>query len=145
MSSAGCTKFNQPHLIQEGWYWVVKSTSVKRKRVIPYHLMGRELAIYRGEDDVVRVVDAYCPHMGAHLAEGKIEGNSIRCFFHNWCFDQTGACTQIPCLDKKPSPKIRLKQWHTMEKYGLIWIWVGDAPPPHAMPHPPGLEECEID
>ncbi|MFI5342629.1 MAG: Rieske 2Fe-2S domain-containing protein [Chlamydiales bacterium] len=145
MSVAGSTKFNQPHLIQEGWYWVVKSTLVKRKKVIPYNLMGRELAIYRGEDHVVRVVDAHCPHMGAHLAEGRIEGNSIRCFFHHWCFDQTGACTQIPCLDEKPSSKIRLKQWHTIERYGLIWIWVGHEPPPHTVPHPPGIGEFEVD
>ena len=23
--------------------------------------------------------DAYCPHMGAHLAEGKVEGEGLRC------------------------------------------------------------------
>lgn len=136
MNKQEFTKFNQPHLIQEGWYWAAKSSAVKRKKIIPLNLMGRKLALYRGEDNTVRAVDAYCPHMGAHLAEGKVEGNSLRCFFHNWCFDSSGACSEIPCMDKKPPSHIRLKHWSVQEKYDLIWIWIGENPPPHDVPKP---------
>lgn len=106
MEKPQSTKFNHPHLIQEGWYWTVNSKKVKRKKVISFKLMGRDLAIYRGKDKKIRAVDAFCPHMGAHLAEGSVEGNSLRCFFHHWCFDHAGACTDIPCMNKKPPSHI---------------------------------------
>lgn len=145
MSISESTKFNQSQIILEGWYWTVKSSKVKRKKVIPFNLMGRELAIYRGEDNEVRVIDAFCPHMGAHLAEGSVENNSIRCFFHHWCFDQTGKCTDIPCLDKQPPPHIQVKHWHACERYGLIWVWVGEDSPPHDVPKPLSLGDSEIE
>src|SRR5262249_33065543 len=133
------------HFIQEGWYWVTRSDKVIKKKVIPCRLMDRELAVYRGEDGVIRVVDAFCPHMGAHLAEGKVEKNGIRCFFHHWRFDENGTCDEIPCLNHKPSGNIQLKQWHVREEYGLIWVWVGEGEPPHNVPKPRDLEdeECE--
>jgi phenylpropionate dioxygenase-like ring-hydroxylating dioxygenase large terminal subunit len=145
MITKNYTKFNQSNVVLEGWYWITKSSSVKKKKVIPYKLMGRDLAVYRGQDDKIRVIDAFCPHMGAHLAEGKVENNSIRCFFHNWCFDQSGICTEIPCLDKNPSSQIRLKHWHSQERYGLIWVWVGQGAPPHDIPKPLGLGDSDID
>ena len=136
--------FNQPELIQEGWYWAVKSDAVKKKQVIHCHLMGRELAVYRGEDGIVRAVDAFCPHMGAHLAEGQVEKNGIRCFFHHWRFDQTGICVEIPCL-KKGLPAVGLKHWVVEEAYGLVWIWVGDGEPVHGVPKPMDLGNAECD
>ena len=34
------------------------------------------------------MLDAYCPHLGAHLAEGgRVQGESVRCPFHAWEFD----------------------------------------------------------
>jgi phenylpropionate dioxygenase-like ring-hydroxylating dioxygenase large terminal subunit len=138
------SRFNQPGLIQEGWYWAIRSMEVRHKKVIPCQLMGRNLAIYRGEDSIVRVVDAFCPHMGAHLAEGTVEGNSLRCFFHRWCFNEKGACTDIPCMEK-PLEHVRLKHWNVRERYGLVWVWVGEGDPPHDVPKPLDLGEMEYD
>ena len=34
-----------------------------------------------------------CPHAGAHLHEGMIEGNILTCIWHGWRFDlETGQC-----------------------------------------------------
>ena len=43
------------------------------------------------------VLDAFCPHMGAHLGfGGEVVGNSIKCPFHGWSFDREGKCQRIP-------------------------------------------------
>jgi phenylpropionate dioxygenase-like ring-hydroxylating dioxygenase large terminal subunit len=118
--------FNNPERFIEGWYWVLPSKELAPSQVKPVTLLGRNLAIYRGEKQKVVVLDAYCPHMGAHLAEGKVEGNGIRCFFHNWKFDERGTCVEIPSLGK-PLP-LNLKIWPVEEKYGLIWVWTGETP-----------------
>lgn len=134
--------FNNPECFIEGWYWAIPSPMLRVGEVKPVTLMGRELAIYRGKDGKAIALDAYCPHMGAHLAEGTVEGNSIRCLFHNWKFDEAGTCVDIPCLEKPLD--VRVRTWHTGEKYGMIWVWTGETPK-HPLPFVPELEDDECD
>ena len=55
-------------------------------------------------DGVVGVLDAFCPHLGAHLGMGgTVEGNALRCPFHGWEFATSGACTAIPYATTKVS------------------------------------------
>ncbi|MFW6358690.1 MAG: Rieske 2Fe-2S domain-containing protein, partial [Chroococcales cyanobacterium] len=134
--------FNNSHQFIEGWYWLLPSSQLKRGKVKAVRILGRDLAVYRGEDGNVIAVDAYCPHMGAHLAEGKVEGNSLRCFFHNWKFNSQGKCVEIPCLESLIPLKI--KTWPTAEKYGMIWIWTGETPK-QPLPFVPELENKDCD
>src|SRR5262245_37930884 len=117
--------FNNPEALVEGWYWALLSRDLKRKHTRALNFLGHELVLYRGVDGRVRAMDAYCPHMGAHLAQGRVEGNSIRCLFHYWKFDGRGNCEEIPC-QKQCDFVPQVKTWPVEEKYGLIWIWVGE-------------------
>ncbi|WP_414579477.1 Rieske 2Fe-2S domain-containing protein [Anabaena sp. CCY 9402-a] len=134
--------FNNLERFIEGWYWVIPSKNLLIGEVKPMTILGRKIVIYRGEDRQAVIVDAYCPHMGADLAEGTIEGNDIRCAFHHWKFNNQGICVEIPCLEE-PLP-LKLKTWPTVEKYGLIWVWTGESPR-QPIPFVPELEfhECE--
>ena len=140
---------NKPHLtfnnstqFIEGWYWVLPSKELKIGMVKAVTLLGKNLAIYRGFSNQVVAIDAYCPHMGAHLAEGKVDGDGIRCFFHNWKYDAEGICVDIPSLEK-PLP-VCIKTWHTAEQYGIVWVWVGTQKP-HSLPFVPELEQVDCD
>ncbi|QSJ15511.1 aromatic ring-hydroxylating dioxygenase subunit alpha [Nostoc sp. UHCC 0702] len=134
--------FNNPERFIEGWYWVISSRNLGLCEVKTVTLLGRELVIYRAKDKRVVICDAYCPHMGAHLAEGNVEGNELRCLFHHWKFDAKGICVDIPCLDE-PLP-IKLKTWPTAEKYGMIWVWTGEFPQ-QPLPFVPELEHKDCD
>jgi phenylpropionate dioxygenase-like ring-hydroxylating dioxygenase large terminal subunit len=116
------------------------SQNLRIGEVKPVTILGRNLVVYRGRDKRVVICDAYCPHMGAHLAEGKVEGNEIRCFFHHWKFDDQGICSEIPCL-AEPIP-VKLKTWPTAEQYRMIWIWTGEDPH-QSIPFVPELEYQE--
>lgn len=144
MSQFTSTKvFNNPERIIEGWYWAMRSGEIKRGQAKPLSFLGRELVIYRGEDGKVRALDAYCPHMGAHLAEGRVEGTSIRCLFHYWKYDQKGQCVEIPCqalCDFVP----QINSWAVEEGYGLVWLWAGRTPN-QPLPFVPELEHSEWD
>ena len=91
--------FNNPTQFIEGWYWALPSKKLKIGKVKAITLLGKNLAIYRGVSGQVVAIDAYCPHMGAHFAEGKVEGDGIRCFFHNWKYDSGGICVDVPSLE----------------------------------------------
>ncbi len=126
MSATPSARFGATDHFAVGWYWLLASAEVPRGSVRAAELHGRALAVWRGDDGVVRVVDAHCPHMGAHLAEGRVEGDGLRCFFHAWKFGPDGACVDIPCLPKPVA--VQLRTWPAEERYGLIWVWTGAAP-----------------
>jgi phenylpropionate dioxygenase-like ring-hydroxylating dioxygenase large terminal subunit len=134
--------FNNSQQFIEGWYWALASKDLRKGKVRSVNIIGRELAIYRGFNGQLVSVDAYCPHMGANLAEGKVEGNGLRCFFHNWKFDAEGNCVDIPCLGK--SLPIKIKTFPTAEKYGMIWVWTGEVAK-QPLPFVPELEYEECD
>ena len=49
---------------------------------------GRMVAVFRRGEDWF-AIDDLCPHMGASLAEGHVEGTCVTCPWHAWRFDMT--------------------------------------------------------
>jgi phenylpropionate dioxygenase-like ring-hydroxylating dioxygenase large terminal subunit len=135
--------FNNAEKIIEGWYWAIPSRWLRHKRARAFNFFGRELVLYRSEAGRVHALDAYCPHMGAHLAEGKVEGEAIRCLFHYWKFNSQGRCTEIPCQDNC-SFVPPIQTWQVEETYGLIWIWAGQETA-QGLPFVPELENQSCD
>jgi cholesterol 7-dehydrogenase len=88
-----------------------------------FELLGHFFVVYRGEDGKARILDAYCPHLGAHLGvTGQVVGNEIACPFHGWQFNGEGQCTHIPYAEKVPG-FIKTNSWHCTEINGAILIW----------------------
>jgi len=136
--------FNRPGVVTHGWYWLARSVDIRRGRVKALRLLGRDLAVYRGADGKVVALDAYCAHMGAHLAEGKVEGNALRCFFHHWRYRADGSCDHIPALAGAPAECIGVNSHVVCERFGLAWLWIGDDAS-HPLPAPPELVGAEVD
>lgn len=118
--------FNQSASFVEGWYWVLPSQSLLVGEVKAVTILGRDLVVYRGQDRRTIILDAYCPHMGASLVEGKMEGNELRCVLHRWKFDAEGICVDVPNLDEPIA--VKAKTWPVAEQYGIIWVWTGETP-----------------
>lgn len=59
----------------------------------------------RTEKGVVNILDAYCPHLGANMAEGgRVKGDCLECPFHSWTFrGKDGFCENIPYAEKGTS------------------------------------------
>lgn len=99
---------------------------------------GTSLVAYRGENSgKLHVLDAYCPHMGANLAEGCVKGDSVICPFHEWSWGSDGFCDDIPYANQIPA-KARIKSWPTMEINELVYVWNdpdgGEPIPEQAIP-----------
>jgi len=61
---------------------------------------GRPLLLARGPDGELGVFYNSCPHRGATLCrEQHSDGRFLRCFFHAWTFDTTGALISLPDED----------------------------------------------
>ena len=112
-------------VIAKAWYFVAPSRQLADAKVMSFALYGQRIVVFRGQDGIVRALDAFCPHMGADLAIGKVVGQKIQCFFHHWQFDGAGQCVNIPCLEgsQEPAPHVQTRSYHVVERYQSIWIW----------------------
>ena len=114
---------NYPDPYPNGWFNISNSTQLKKGKVIEVDAFGEKLAVFRGENGKVSVVDIFCPHLGANLAEGRVEGNNLVCPFHGWSFQQNGKCSHIPYSKSEPPVQAKLKTWEVIEAWGLILVW----------------------
>lgn len=82
---------------------------------------GRELGVFRidGADDIL-VVDNSCPHAGANLSCGNLNGSVITCPWHGWEFDlRTGMCVH--------SDKAKVSRYPVELREGFVYADL-DAP-----------------
>ena len=97
------------------------------------HPGGTELFVIRGSDDKIRAFYNICPHRGTTLLYDPA-GNAkhITCIFHQWSFNDRGACTNItreqPAYGKKVSKKdMGLREVRTEAGLGgFIWVNLDD-------------------
>jgi 3-ketosteroid 9alpha-monooxygenase subunit A len=89
----------------------------------PVRYFGQDLVLFRTESGQPKILDAFCPHLGAHLGHGgKVEGENIRCPFHAWQFNGAGECTEVPYAKKIPK-KARIECWPVREINGMIYVY----------------------
>ncbi|HLI24264.1 MAG TPA: aromatic ring-hydroxylating dioxygenase subunit alpha [Acidimicrobiales bacterium] len=109
------------------WYPVAYSEEVGTKPV-EVRLFGESLVVWRpGEAEVPSAAYNECPHRGALLSQGWLEGGCLVCPYHGWRFDAAGACRAIPSQDPQLPipPRARIRSVLAREKYRLVWLCVG--------------------
>jgi len=94
-----------------------------RGKLIKVKLLNHELVV---ADTLLGVVamNNRCPHRSAKLHLGWVEGHSIRCAYHGWCWGvEDGKCVEIPAAPDGPiPPNAYVKKYDCEERYGLIWV-----------------------
>ena len=106
-----------------GWYNLCSADSLKKGQVKEVEAFGNRFAVFRGESGKVGVLDIFCPHLNANLADGRVEGDRLVCPFHGWEFRNNGTCARIPYSENEPPAKAKTKSWTVKENWGLILMW----------------------
>jgi len=92
-------------------------------------LLGESLVAYRDSSGSVGLVDEFCPHRGASLWYARNEDCGLRCIYHGWKIDSTGAVVETP--NEETLLNARTTAYPVYEEGGLIWAYMG---PPALMP-----------
>jgi len=102
-------------------------------------ILGEDLIAYRDTTGKVGILEAFCPHRRAPLYFGRNEECGLRCVYHGWKFDTSGACIDMPNEPPESSfkEKIQIAAYPTAEVGGVIWIYMG--PPEYQPSGPPQL------
>lgn len=132
-----------------GWFMVAAVDELQDGKPLPLRFFGQEFALYRGKSGKLVLLDAYCPHMGTHLArnttsytvrDGQIEGDAIRCPYHAWRFGPDGKCDHIPYYNGAIPKAAAVRSWPVVEAMGCIYVWY-DAEGGAADYEPPAFAE----
>lgn len=93
--------------------------------VMPSEFSGDMLLGHVGDADVLLVrsgpdifaIDAHCSHYHGPLAEGLVDGESVRCPWHHACFDlRSGEATRAPALSA-------IAVWKVEREGERIFVW----------------------
>ncbi|MCC6648421.1 MAG: Rieske 2Fe-2S domain-containing protein [Polyangiaceae bacterium] len=128
-----------------GWFQVAYSDEIPVGQVVPLKYFGKDLVAFRAASGQLSVLDAFCPHLGAHLGHGgKVDGETLVCPFHSWKFAGSGECVEVPYAPRVP-PRASVACWPVEEVNGLVMVWhdVDKAAPTWHVPVVPESNQDE--
>jgi phenylpropionate dioxygenase-like ring-hydroxylating dioxygenase large terminal subunit len=123
-------------LMRQYWIPAVRADELPAPDCPPVRikLLGEELIAFRATSGAVGLVQNACPHRGASLFFGRNEEEGLRCVYHGWKFDVTGACVDMPSepAESNFKTKVRARAYPCIERRGVVWAYMGprEVPPP---------------
>lgn len=108
-------------------YWYVAATSAEvTRQPMRRWLCNEPVVLFRRQDGTPAALNDRCPHRKFPLSAGVMVGDDIQCNYHGARFSGDGSCTVIHG-EKRIAPGFRATSYPVLEKYKLVWIWMGDA------------------
>jgi phenylpropionate dioxygenase-like ring-hydroxylating dioxygenase large terminal subunit len=124
------------NLLRQFWHPFLPSRDLPErngplKRV---RLLGEDLVAFRDSNGDIGLIAENCPHRGASLFFGRNEEGGLRCNYHGWKYDVTGACLDMPNepAESNFKDKVQVTAYPCREVNRMIWTYMGprETPPP---------------
>ncbi len=111
--------------LRNAWYVAAWSSEIDR-RLQQIRVLGERICMFRSDAGGVVALEDACPHRKLPLSKGRIKDGNLECGYHGLTFDCSGQCVWAPGTGGIPRGA-RVRRYPVHEKYGLAWIWMGDA------------------
>ena len=106
------------------WYAASWNYEIKRQ-LTPRTICGKDIVLYRRTDGQVVALEDACWHRLLPLSLGHLNGDQVVCGYHGLVFNSVGRCTYMPAQETI-NPSACVQAFPTVERYRLIWVWMGD-------------------
>lgn len=116
-------------MIVNNWYVAAESADVG-DAPLPVRMLGCDFVLFRDTGGAVACLSAVCCHRGGDLGAGQRIGDCIQCPYHGWEYGRDGQCARMPPLgdDVRIPQRARVDSYPTEERWGYIWVFLGDLP-----------------
>jgi len=124
------------NLLRQYWFPAMPSYELPSPDCPPVkvRLLGEDLVAYKDTSGRVGLFANSCPHRGASMFFGRNEEEGLRCVYHGWKFDVSGACVDMPSEPAESNfrNKVRIKSYPARDINHMIWVYMGprETPPP---------------
>ena len=110
------------------WYLVADARDITDAPV-GLKRLGQDIVIWRDGNGEIHVLEDRCPHRGARLSKGRLQGGRLACTYHGLQLDGDGVVAATP-----PTPDCPLVGQKAVRSYpcrelaGGVWVYFGDDP-----------------
>jgi phenylpropionate dioxygenase-like ring-hydroxylating dioxygenase large terminal subunit len=114
------------------WHPVASTESVVQAP-LAVRLLGEDVVAWRDASGIAHAWRDQCPHRGARLSLGRVEGDRLECPYHGWQFAASGQCVHVPALPSFTPPAAHcVRSFEVREAHGLVWVRLAasEVPPP---------------
>jgi len=117
-------------MIINQWYVAAEADEVSVDTPRRVRMLGLDFVMFRDEAGKAHCLSDICVHRGASLAGGEMVKGCVACPYHGWQYNGAGDVVKIPSLPSEtPIPKrARVDSYPVQEKYGWVWVFLGDLP-----------------
>ena len=116
-------------LMRRYWIPIAPSTQLDENPVRKVRVLCEDLILYRDRRGTLGLIGDRCLHRSVDLQYGMPDECGLRCPYHGWLFDETGACVDRP-MENPVRIKGKLKAYPVQELGGLIFAYLGPSPAP---------------
>lgn len=113
------------NFLRNTWYVAAWADEVSTGQMLHRRLLDEPVLLLRDQNGVVHAMADRCPHRLVPLHLGKLCNDTIQCRYHGLTFDLNGQCVANP---HGTIPRAaRVKTYPLVERYSMLWIWMGDS------------------
>lgn len=112
--------------LRNAWYPATWASEVKHGELFERTLLNESVVFYRTATGEPVGLHNRCPHRFAPLSMGKQKGDSVQCAYHGLEFGPNGNCVFNPHGDGKVPAAAQVHRYPLVDRYRLLWIWMGD-------------------
>ena len=108
---------------KNAWYVAASSDEVMDKP-LGRTICNEKIVFFRGASGAVAAVEDFCPHRGAPLSLGFVQGDNLVCGYHGLAMGSDGKTAGMPQQRVERFPCN--KAYPVAERFGYIWVWPGE-------------------
>ncbi|WP_016747514.1 aromatic ring-hydroxylating dioxygenase subunit alpha [Rhizorhabdus wittichii] len=112
--------------LRNAWYVAALAGEVEAD-LLRRLILGEPVLLFRDEQTgAPSALHDLCPHRFAPLSRGKRVDGGIQCGYHGLVFAPSGKCVLNPHGNGRILPTAAVRAFPVIERYGMIWIWMGE-------------------